>query len=890
MRPAALLAVAFILGGCVDLRPCLPDTVLLTFRLSGRSVGADGLQVAVSIDGGPPHSSSVKLQGDGSGTAEIAFPHGFPAGHTITVVVSALLGDHVIASNTGTVTIDGRCGTVSVVIDGGGGEDMSTADLDVPPDLAQCLSSCPTTVACGQIADGCGGSLSCGACQLTALSPSVANAGATVTLEGTFAPDTTVSFPGVAQPRTAQLLGPHRATIAVPPDATAGDLTVVSGRTTLPPQPFRRVSFPLGVGTFRDEYEQADLGRQMPSPSAGGAVVVGKGAVYVLGGSVLDSGGDWISLDGAERAVINADGTLSRFSTLGTKLHRARDGAASVRLGNVIYLIAGRSSAITLDDIETATINPDGTLSAFTIATSALQTARWGHAAVVIGNSLYVIGGYSGTASMSDVERATINPDGTLSPFHTVTDVTLATPVTAHTVSVVGDNVYVIGGLSDADRPGGIQRAKIRGDGTLSTFEKVPTSVLQFPRNTHSAAVVGDNLYVVGGYKTGTGYLDTVERATIDAKGELSNFSVVSKLTRARNAQQSALIGNYLYLIGGGDSRGTGAVPRSERATIDASSAVSAFTAATTQAAVARSLAVTVVSGNNVYVVGGDDGSIAGPPIARATIAADDTLSPFSSTNMPSLKQMRRGAAGLIAGPYLYIVGGQSPANAALGTLERAVIHDDGTISDFEQVAGATLVTARAQHTSVVIGDSVFVLGGFDPAANQPIRSIERAAVDAAGSLSSFTIVSNAALSLARQGHTSVVLGGRLWAMGGLTSIHAGDAERAEVGDDGALGPFQLAAGIGLAAARDLQSAMVVGSSLAIVGGHGWPGPGALGDLLSATIQPDGMLQPFAPISGVALHNQRRGHASIVVGNSIYIIGGENEAGFVGTLEHSTLR
>jgi N-acetylneuraminic acid mutarotase len=618
-------------------------------------------------------------------------------------------------------------------------------------------------------------------------------------------------------------------------------------------------------------------------------VSVTRDAVYVIGGIDTHNLGD--TLDGAQRAVINADGTLSRFSPLAAKLHSGRETAASVRVGNVIYVIGGRSSAtgrpdVYLDTIEATTINADGTLAPFSVAANTLRTPRFGAAAVIVGNLLYVIGGSDGSVRRDDVEVATINPDGTLSAFRTVPDVTLATAVDQHTASIVGDNLYVVGGFSTTGTCN-IQRAKILGDGTLSTFANVPTATLQVLRGAHGAVVVGDSLYVMGG-ASAVDYLDTVERATIDAHGELSNFSIVSKLTRRRRGLTSVVIGNYVYALGGYDFSIS---QSSERAPIGASAALSPLAAApTTQAAVARSQAVTAVVGNNVYLVGGDDGSVVGPPVARAAVLGDGTLAPFASTNVPSLRQMRRGAAGFVAGPYLYVVGGLSPAGAALQSCERALIRDDGTLADFEAVAGVALVRARAQHTTVVVGDSVFVLGGFDPTSNQPIASVERATIDATGALSPFTSVANVSLSLPRRGHTSVVSGRRIWNVGGLTSVAAGDAERADVGADGTLGPFQLVPGVGLTAGRDGQSAAVVGSTLVLAGGSGWPSGRDLGDLLGSVIAPTGELQPFAPISGVALQPPRHGHASLVLGNSFYILGGESVGGFLGTVERATLK
>src|SRR5262245_23118618 len=100
---------------------------------------------------------------------------------------------------------------------------------------------------------------------LLAISPSIANTGHTITLEGTFPMSSiTVHFPGgVDVPAT--LLGPHRATAIVPAGATAGDLTVTTGGATLGPLPFRRASFALGIGQFFKTHEQVAYARSAPA-------------------------------------------------------------------------------------------------------------------------------------------------------------------------------------------------------------------------------------------------------------------------------------------------------------------------------------------------------------------------------------------------------------------------------------------------------------------------------------------------------------------------------------------------------------------------------------------------------------------------------------------------
>src|ERR1043166_2593187 len=140
--------------------------------------------------------------------------------------------------------------------------------------------------------------------------PALATTGDTIFLDGTFADSATVQFPGGAM-QAATVLGPHRATVVIPDAATAGELTVTTGGTTIGPVAFRRTSFALGLQPFRISYEQTDGGRQSPTlriaRASATSEVIG-GWLYAVGGS--DGVGP---LNTLERAAINADGTLDGF-------------------------------------------------------------------------------------------------------------------------------------------------------------------------------------------------------------------------------------------------------------------------------------------------------------------------------------------------------------------------------------------------------------------------------------------------------------------------------------------------------------------------------------------------------------------------------------------------
>jgi len=78
-----------------------------------------------------------------------------------------------------------------------------------------------------------------------------------------------------------------------------------------------------------------------------------------------------------------------------------------------------------------------------------------------------------------------------------------------------------------------------------------------------------------------------------------------------------------------------------------------------------------------------------------------------------------------------------------------------GRLGPFTIVSNVTLATARVYHTSAVIGNSLYIVGGNG---GRFLNSVERATINADGSLSTFTTVPGVALVTARYQHTSAIV------------------------------------------------------------------------------------------------------------------------------------
>jgi len=298
--------------------------------------------------------------------------------------------------------------------------------------------------------------------------------------------------------------------------------------------------------------------------------------LYLLGG--VSSGG--VSTNQILSAQIDQNGDVGTFLPVaGISLAVPRHFGWATRVGNYVYVIGGfvgsKESGST-GTVERATINPDGTLGPFAVVPGVtLVTPRGGFAFINTGTFLTVTGGHNGNvaSTLSSTERAVVKPDGSIETFQSV-----ATPMTSRRWSMPGvriDNYfYVLGGegpnqIGTVSSLNTIERATIGSDGSLGAFSLVSATLSQ-ARNRSGYAVLADKLYLFGGF-TGTGFLTTVERGTISPTGELSGFGPDQVSTLAQGLENGVTIqvrDQAIYYIGGYNYQNTAGVARVQKAPI----------------------------------------------------------------------------------------------------------------------------------------------------------------------------------------------------------------------------------------------------------------------------------------------------------------------------------
>jgi hypothetical protein len=274
------------------------------------------------------------------------------------------------------------------------------------------------------------------------------------------------------------------------------------------------------------------------------AAVQANGRIYALGGGCQCPG---LWLNTVESASVNLDGSLGSWQQTSSMVKPRFDHSAVV-VGNYIYAIGGGPQLDSLTTAERALINADGTLGPWQLVTPPNQP-RYEFSAAAVGGYLYVIGGsppFGGV--LSSIERARINPDGSLGPWQPTSP--LPVPRAALSAVGVGQYLFVIGGDSGVPAGNSVVRALISGDGSLGPWQTM--SPLVHDRVSGAAVVQDGFVYAIGGSGAPSGFVETeVERAHLNADGSLGLWQLASSLTTNRDSLAAVAVNGNLYALGG---------------------------------------------------------------------------------------------------------------------------------------------------------------------------------------------------------------------------------------------------------------------------------------------------------------------------------------------------
>jgi len=272
-----------------------------------------------------------------------------------------------------------------------------------------------------------------------------------------------------------------------------------------------------------------------------------------------------------------------------------------------------------------------------------------------------------------------------------------------------------------------------------------------------AASLVTKNyIYILGGYGL-SGILDTIQRASFDANGDLtSTWSNVGTLPVAMYGMGYVATKGRFYLIGGCNS--SGYLSSVYSAPINPDGTLGTFRTETPLPIGIHYSSCFVIK-NKMYIVGGYSYSGYYNNVYQATINNDGTLS--SWTTLPNFSISFSGGKPLLIKDKIYIFGAINVTNTS--QIYYAKYDFSGNISSWTYVSD---MQNNIYDSAIVCTDNyVFSIGGYDAVNSQYTNATYRAPILPDGSIGSWTQIGNTPVAAGRT--QPVIAGNRIYFIGG---------------------------------------------------------------------------------------------------------------------------
>lgn len=268
----------------------------------------------------------------------------------------------------------------------------------------------------------------------------------------------------------------------------------------------------------------------------------------------------------------------------------------------------------------------------------------------------------------------------------------MPTPRISAAAAVVGNKIYVLGGLSRQGRALATVEEYDPAKDSWTRRKSMPTARAMF-----GAAAIGSTIYVVGGVSK-SGVLAVVE--AYDVKSD--RWRSVAPLPQGRWGVKAAEAGGKLLVLGG--ITGMGAARRAVNSVDVFDPAQNAWSAGKPLPVVLQSPALAVHDGN-IFVLGGRIG--AGRTGKATSHVYIWRTGAHEWTKGPSLLEARTGAAAAVVGSQLVLVGGAA-GGTLLGRLEMLQLPEGKKWTRVD----LALSTPRTGLVVAEVGGKIYAIGG----------------------------------------------------------------------------------------------------------------------------------------------------------------------------------
>lgn len=379
--------------------------------------------------------------------------------------------------------------------------------------------------------------------------------------------------------------------------------------------------------------------------------------------------------------------TGSSWITSSVEMKHGRRRGTAFGYNGYIYAVGGYDSASTqiLDTIEFVKINvSDGSLvdpgTGKFMQSAVTFNQRWGLGIAVSNSYAYIIGGCkvgaSPNCSTLDTTVQTFqlyNNDSGAPGGYSVASNLYTTDRIGASAAVYNGYMYIAGGCTATanDCSSGTpavtssvmyaQLDTYGAPGTWSSGGALPTALAW-----GQLEVAGGSLYYVGG-QTGldSTAVSTVYYTTAISAGNptWSGSAATNGLPAARTQFSSTVWNNRIYVVGGYSGSAVAATVYVSPSLSSGGNISSAWSSSSTSFNVARSGLTTLAYANNLYVIGGYDGTNYLSDVQFAQINASNGNITGSWTYSTNLPFPLRQADGFASNGYVYIFGGRSSTN-----------------------------------------------------------------------------------------------------------------------------------------------------------------------------------------------------------------------------------
>lgn len=475
--------------------------------------------------------------------------------------------------------------------------------------------------------------------------------------------------------------------------------------------------------------------------------------IYVVGG--VTTGGVACGASNLCNDVIYApilsNGSVGSWQKLSSTFRFGRKWHTSLVYNGNIYVIGGETSggvacgaSNMCNDVQYASLNAvDGSIGAW-VTTAPFTTGRRSFGASAFNGYLYVLGGYTGSSALSDVQYAKFNPDGTIPTSGSSGTWTTGTamPVARSSFPAMAYNgyLYVVGGCMAACSASGdyrddILKTSLNDSGSNSGWVTACSDCYGsgIKRANAASTIYNGVMYVAGGFDISNIHSD-VRVSSIGADGSIDKFTPETSMNSGRYGMGLIAHKSKLYTIGGCRTRPypcSSPVSQVKFAAIDILGSTGNYTAGPV-------LPVSPDPGNYdhgsvvyngiIYVAGGctedtnlnqgDDCLRSTTKVQRATIGSDGSVGAWQSSDYTTLliDAISRHATVAHKG-YLYMLGGMtnnSTGGAYVNTVRYSKINSDGSLvsnpflTTVSLPAGAGLGLMKA----AVYNNYMYVFGG----------------------------------------------------------------------------------------------------------------------------------------------------------------------------------